>query len=184
MDVMGSLLEPPVWQTFRLADLGSFRRASSHVPRRQLLSLARLFHRAQSLAVVGPGGLCRSPLAAWCVDGTYTNGGLKVFFEGLQSYGTLSPSRYVSYGPSNRLTDLLVGVNWTSGPITYRFCYSVGFDDDPSGTQNLFVPGITVAVTKNVEFYLEYAFQDVRHSGNDKFTTLENGIQAVLHWHF
>jgi hypothetical protein len=123
-------------------------------------------------------------LGAWGLDATYTNGNLKLFVEGLQSYGTLSPSRYVSFGPSNRLTDALVGFNWTHGSITYRFSYSAGFDDNPSGTQHVFVPGVTVALSRNAEFYLEYVRQEVRHGGSENFTTLENGVQLVLHWHF
>ncbi len=131
--------------------------------------------------LVNPGD---QTMASWAVDLTYTKGNLKVFGEGLQSYGILNPDRYVSGGPSNRITDLLVGFNWTHGPVIYRFCYSLGLDDDPSGTQHLFVPGVTVALTKNVEFYGEYVFQEVRHSGTQQFTTFENGIQAVLHWQF
>ena len=118
------------------------------------------------------------------VDLTYTNHNFKTFIEGMQSYGTLSPANYVSGGPSNRVSDMLMGFNWVHGPITYRFTYSLGLDSDPSGTQQLFVPGITVAVTKNVELYVEYVNQQVRHSGTDQFTVFENGLQTVLHWRF
>jgi hypothetical protein len=122
--------------------------------------------------------------SAWAVDATYTVGNLKLFVEGMQSYGTLSPSNYVSFGPSDRITDLLAGVNWTRGPVTYRLCYSVGLEDHPSGTEHLVVPGMTVALTRNTEFYLEYVRQEVRHSGDHSFSTLENGLQLLLHWHF
>ncbi|MGO8746480.1 MAG: hypothetical protein ACLQNE_10870 [Thermoguttaceae bacterium] len=70
------------------------------------------------------------------------------------------------------------------GCFTYRFSYSAGFDDNPSGTQQIFVPGVTVALSKNAEFYLEYVRQEVRHSGSENFTTLENGVHLVLHRHF
>jgi hypothetical protein len=135
-----------------------------------------------------PGVILLNPgdqtLGTWAVDLTYTKGNFKVFGEGLQSYGVMSPARYVSGGPSDRTTDLMAGCSWTRGPIVYRFCYSLGLDDNPSGTQHLFVPGVTVALTKNVELYGEYVFQEVRHSGTQQFTTFENGIQAVLHWQF
>lgn len=121
---------------------------------------------------------------AWAADLTYTNHNFKTFVQGLQSYGTLSPARYVSLGPSNRITDMLMGFNWVHGPITYRFTYSLGLDSDPSGTQQLFVPGITVALTKNVELYVEYVNQQVLHSGDDRFNVFENGVQVVLHWRF
>jgi hypothetical protein len=122
--------------------------------------------------------------AAWSLDATYTLGKLRLFGEALQSYGVLSPARYVSFGPSDRITDMLAGVNWTHGPITYRFCYSLGLDDNPSGTQHLFVPGVTVALTRNVEFYAEYVRQEVRHNGTSSFTTFENGCQLLVHWRF
>ena len=102
----------------------------------------------------------------------------------IDSLLTGDPSNYVSFGPNNRTTDGLVGFNWTKGPVTYRFCYSLGLYANPTGTQHLFVPGVTVALTRNSEFYLEYARQEVRHSGTESFTTLENGIQLLLHWHF
>ena len=140
------------------------------------------------LSLVGMPQLYPSPgnetLSAWAVDLTYTHGNFRAFVEGLQAFGELSPANYVSGGPSNRVSDVLMGFNWTQGPITYRASYSMGFDDNPSGTQYLFVPGVTVALTRNVEFYLDYALQEVRHSGQHDFTPLENGVQAVLHWHF
>ena len=46
------------------------------------------------------------------------------------------------------------------------------------------MPGVTLAVTRNLDFYFEYVFQEVRHSGAQSFTTLENGVQLLLHWHF
>ena len=141
-----------------------------------------------SLALAGLSYTFASPgdqsHSAWAIDATYTKANLKVFAECLQSYGILSPSSYVSYGPSSRITDALIGFNWTNGPVTYRFCYSLGLDDNPTGTQQLFVPGLTVAVTRNLEFYLEYARQEVRHSEAESYTTLENGVQFLLHWHF
>ena len=46
------------------------------------------------------------------------------------------------------------------------------------------MPEVTVALSKNAEFYLEYVRQEVRHSGSENFTTLENGVHLVLHRHF
>ena len=140
------------------------------------------------LALVGLPYTFASPSSqthsAVAIDATYTRGRLKVFAEGLESYGVLSPSSYVSFGASDRVTDALVGFNWTNGPTTYRFCYSASLDSNPSGTQHLFVPGVTLALTRNAEFYAEYVRQEVRHSGEHGFTTLENGMQFLLHWHF
>lgn len=143
---------------------------------------------ADELSLAGRPQVYASPgdqtLAAWAVDLTYTRGQFKAFIEGLQAYGVLSPARYVSGGASNRTTDLLAGFNWTQGPITYRASYSLSLDDNPSGTQRLFVPGVTVALTRNVELYTEYVLQEVRASGQSDAVTYENGMQMVLHWHF
>ena len=93
------------------------------------------------LSLVGMPQLYPSPgnetLSAWAVDLTYTHGNFRAFVEGLQAFGELSPANYVSGGPSNRVSDVLMGFNWTQGPITYRASYSMGFDDNPSGTQSL-----------------------------------------------
>lgn len=143
---------------------------------------------ANTLSLVGLPTIYPSPgdqtLAAWALDLTYTRGNFKTFAEVIQAHGELSPARYVSGGPSNRLTDFLVGFNWVQGPITYRASYSMGFDDNPSGTQRIFVPGVTVALTKNVDLYAEYVLQEVRRSGRSDFTTLENGVQLLVNWRF
>lgn len=126
----------------------------------------------------------KEAVGAWAVDVTYTKGGFKVFGEFDQLYGTLSPSRYVSGGPSNRITDLLVGFNYKRGPVTYTFSYSAGFDANPSGTQHLWVPGFIVAVTQNVDFYMNYVRWEVRRHGSSTFTTFENGFQLVFVWRY
>ena len=121
---------------------------------------------------------------AWAVDATYASGGLKLFAE-VAVLGELSPSSYVSFGPSNRLTDAgwLASIGRRAGHCTVSATPWVSADK-PSGTQHLFVPGVTVAMTRNTEYYLEYALQEVRHAGTQNFTTLENGVQFLLHWHF
>jgi hypothetical protein len=143
---------------------------------------------ANELSLAGRPQVYASPgdqvPAAWAVDLTYTHNQFKVFVEGLQAYGVMSPARYVSGGASDRTTDVLAGFNWTQGPITYRASYSLSFDDNPSGTQRLFVPGVTVALTRNIELYTEYVLQEIRSSGQSDASTYENGMQMVLHWHF
>jgi len=119
---------------------------------------------------------------AWAADVTYKRGGFKVFGEVDQSFGVLNQKRYVSGGPSNRITDVLAGVTYSYGPITYRFAWSAGFDANPSGHQYLWIPGVTVAMTKNINLYAEYVRWDVTDHTN-KRTTFENGFQLVLNWH-
>jgi hypothetical protein len=123
-------------------------------------------------------------VSAIAADATYTKGNLKVFGEVMQGYGDIHPARYVSGGPSTRVTDVLVGAHYTCGPVTYRISYSAGFDDDPGGHQNLWVPGITVALTKNVDLYVEYVRWDVQGNAADEFIEFEDGVQIVLNWRF
>ena len=88
-------------------------------------------------------------IAAWAVDGTWTAGPWKLFAEFSQLYGTLTPSHYISGGPSNRYTDGLAGITYTRGPMTYRCVYSYGVYDNPYGRQGMLVPGITAKITSN-----------------------------------
>ena len=76
----------------------------------------------------------------------------------------------------------MVGLHYTVGAATFRFDYSGGFDQHPSGRHTLWNPGVTVAVTKNVDFYVEYARQDFFSPA--KHTVFENGIQFVLNWRY
>jgi hypothetical protein len=131
---------------------------------------------------VPPGS--KRAVGAWAADLTYTQGGLRVFGEFDQLYGTFSPSRYVSGGPSNRTTDLLAGFNYRKGPITYTFSFSAGFDSNPSGTQLLWVPGGVVALMSNVDLYINYVFWKVHASGAPQFTTFEDGVQMVFVWRY
>ncbi len=119
---------------------------------------------------------------AWAADITYKWNGFKVFGEVDQSFGVLNRKRYVSGGPSNRITDLLAGMAYRYGPVTYRFAWSAGFDANPSGHQYLWVPGVTIAMTKNINLYAEYVRWDVTDR-TGKRTTFEDGFQLVLNWH-
>jgi len=118
---------------------------------------------------------------AWAADVTYTWKKFKVFGEVDQSFGVLNPARYVSGGPSDRITDVLAGIAYQHGPVTYRFNWSGGFDVNPSGHQYLWVPGVTVALTKNVLLYAEYVKWTVTSSA-DKRAVFEDGFQLVLNW--
>jgi len=119
---------------------------------------------------------------AWAADITYRRGELRLFGEIDHSSGVLNQNRFVSGGPSDRITDLLTGISYKYGPITYRIVWSAGFDSNPSGHQYLWVPGITVAVTKNINFILDYVHWDVTDQ-TDNTTKFEDGFQLVLHWH-
>jgi hypothetical protein len=127
-------------------------------------------------------------LGAWSVDLTYTKGRWKVFAEVLQSYGVRNPVRFVSGGPSNRTTDVLAGIHYKLGPATYRVNYSAGFDDNPYGWQQMWVPGVTIALTKNIDFYAEWVRWDVDNNAQAVATgghrPIENGISLVINWRY
>lgn len=123
-------------------------------------------------------------VSAWAIDATYAQNHWKVFGEILQSYGVLNATRYVSGGPSQRVSDAVLGAQYVLGPVTFRATASAGWDEDPSGYQTMFVPGVTVALTKNIDFYAEYVRWDVYQALDRKHTVFENGVQLAINWRF
>ncbi len=123
-------------------------------------------------------------VSAWALDATYARKHWQVFGEVLQSYGVLNPMRYVSGGPSERVSDAVLGAQYVWGPVTFRATASAGFDEDPSGYQTLFDPGVTVALTKNIDFYAEYVRWDVYQALDRKHSVFEDGLQFVINWRF
>lgn len=121
--------------------------------------------------------------SVWGVDLTYTRGQFKAYTEFLQRNGAVNPVRYVSGGMSSQTTDVIVGLSYITGPVTWRATYSAGFDRHPGGRQHMFVPGATIAITKNLDLYLEYVYWRAGASGASA-VTFENGFQAALNWRF
>ena len=117
------------------------------------------------------------------VDLTYTRNRFKAYAEVLQRNGALTPTRYVSGGMSSRITDLIVGMSYVTGPVTWRVAYSAGYDHNPGGRQHMFVPGVTIAITKNIDLYLEYVKWSVT-AARASAVTFENGIQTAINWRF
>ena len=68
--------------------------------------------------------------------------------------------------------------------LTSRFNYSVAFDDNPAATQHLFVPSVTLALTRNVDFQVEYVRQHVQGNAFLPMIEMEDGLQFLVHWHF
>lgn len=122
--------------------------------------------------------------AAWAVDLTYATKDFRLYGEAGQSYGTRSPIRYTSGGPSNRLTSVLAGFQYACGPLTTRFNYSVAFDDNPAATQHLFVPSVTLALTDNIDLQVEYVRQHVQGNAFSPVIEMEDGLQFLVHWQF
>jgi len=123
-------------------------------------------------------------IAGWAVDATWTNGRWKLFGEVSQLFGVLTPSHYISGGPSDRYTDGLAGITHTQGPITYRCVYSHGIAANPHGRQGMLVPGITVQITSNLTLWIEYTHWESQSGSPAQTVTLENGYHLIVDWHF
>lgn len=116
------------------------------------------------------------------VDLTFTQDQFAVFGEALRSYGIVNPRRYVTGGPSDRISELLFGGSYRLGPVLFRVAWSAGFDENPAGRQYMWVPGVTLAITKNLDLYAEYVRWDVIPDGGPRFI-FEDGAQLILNWH-
>ena len=121
-------------------------------------------------------------VAAGALDATWTKGPWKAVAEIMASSGERNPTNYVTGGPSDQSQLWLVGASRTIGPVTLRGIVSHGRYDDPGGEQVLYLTGATIAITKNVDLYLEYVKWDTK-SGNGR-VPYEDGFQFVLNWRF
>lgn len=122
--------------------------------------------------------------AAYAIDINYYRGPWRFLAEGQQHFGQQTPARWVSGGPSNRISNLLAGIQYTHGSITYRGNYSATLDANPAGVQNLVVAGVTIEATKNVDLYFEYVNQQI--SGNSVPANngpLFDSLNFIIHWH-
>lgn len=119
------------------------------------------------------------------MDVTYTKGRWKMFAEGMQTFGVRNPVSYVSGGASDELTNFLTGIHYTRGAITYRCSYSNSIYKNPDAVQNMVLAGTTIALTPDVDLYIEYVNQRVDGAtlpgrNGDFF----NSIEWVINWHF
>ena len=120
---------------------------------------------------------------AGAVDLTWTKGAFKTFAEFLKSNGERNPTNYVSGGPSDRTTDWLLGGQYQWRWVTFRGNVSMGSYHNPGGEQVLYLAGVTLAVTKNVDLYIEYVKWDTK-SNNGPRVPFEDGINFILNWRF
>ena len=109
---------------------------------------------------------------AWC--------GLKAYAELLWSDGRRNPAHYVTGGPSDRYVSYLAGLEYAWGPLTLRGTYSHGEYENPSGSQDLLLLGLTARLTNWLNLLVEYVYWDVEAGGVT--TTFEDGFQFVLNW--
>jgi hypothetical protein len=123
-------------------------------------------------------------VGAVALDATVALGDVKLFGEVTQAWGTLTPAHYVSGGPSNKRATGLIGAQVGVGPATARLTYSVGWYDNPAAWQDIIVGGVTLAVTKNIDLYVEYVLWGAHGAPGDSYATFEDGYQLVLNWRF
>lgn len=122
---------------------------------------------------------------AYGVDATYTKGPWKAFFEASRLHGVRNPRSYVSGGPSDELVNLWTGVHFTRGAVTYRCSYSNSIYENPHAVQNMLLAGVTVTLSKHLDFYFEYVNERVDGAEiagqNGEFF---NGFEYIINWHF
>jgi hypothetical protein len=122
-------------------------------------------------------------VTAGAVDLTWTKGPFKAFGEMMKSVGSRNPANYVTGGPSDRSTDWMLGAQYQWRFVTFRGNVSHGSYEGPSGDQVFYLAGVTLAVTKNVDFYIEYVRWDTQ-AANGPRVPFEDGFQFVLNWRF
>lgn len=139
-----------------------------------------LNHRAPG----APGDADDEVVGAVAFDAVVVVGDLQLLVEVTQAWGAPTPAHYVSGGPSNQRATALVGGQLALGPATLRLSYSVGWYDNPHAWQDILVSGVTLAITKNIDLYVEHVLWTAHSMPGDSHTTFEDGYQLVLSWRF
>jgi hypothetical protein len=121
-------------------------------------------------------------VSVWGIDGQWTKGDWMVQAEYLHVSGKLSPARFVSGGPSNKITDFLFNVERTTGPVIWRATYGLGMDHNPFGRHQILKAGTEIKLTNHVDLLIEYVKETVDHSpvGAEFFDAFE----FIVFWHF
>jgi hypothetical protein len=120
---------------------------------------------------------------AWDTDLTLTWRNFSIWGQYIDSHGVITPTRYVSGGPSSRQNSVSTGVNYKSGPVSAHVNYSREWDHHPGGHQSIFEPGITFQLTKNVTLYTEYVKWSVTNS-RGATSKYDDGFEIALVWKF
>ena len=78
--------------------------------------------------------------------------------------------------------DTLLGLHVRHGMITYRVGRSTGRDYHPDGQQLIWIGGVTVALAKNIDCYVERVRWTVRPAFFKQDLTFNDGWELALHW--
>ena len=129
-------------------------------------------------------GFATGTRSVWGTDFDYYKGPFNLRGEVLQIFGPSVPTRFVSGGPSNRITSLTAEAAYTVGPVKYRSVYTASYDANPDGRQNIWSVGTVTQATPNVRVFTEYSEWTV--DGNAAFgsATVIEGVQIVVHWQY
>lgn len=118
---------------------------------------------------------------AWETDLTLTYKNFSVWGQYIDSYGVITPARYVSGGPSDRQNSISTGINYKIGPVAAHVNYSRGWDHNPGGHQDIFLPGLTFQLSKSLTLYADYVKWDVTNSAGST-SKYEDGFNFALVW--
>ncbi len=118
---------------------------------------------------------------AWDGDFTLTYKNFDIWAQYIDSHGVLTPTRYVSGGPSNRQNSISEGIRYQYGPVIAHVDYSEEFDHNPSGHQWIFDPGLSIQLTKNVDLYVEYVRWNVVNRKGDT-SIFADGFELAFVW--
>ncbi len=128
-------------------------------------------------------GLLDDRQTVWSTDLSVTWKNLTVFGQYTDSYGAISPARYVSGGPSDRQNSIEGGINYKLGPVSAHFNYSKGWDHNPDGRQYIYNPGLTFQLSKSLTLYTEYVKWNVFNSAGTQ-SRFDDGFEFILVWNF
>lgn len=122
-------------------------------------------------------------ILAGAFDATWVSGPARVFGEVNWEHGVMNRAFALTGGPTDARVETILGATYQVGPVTLRAHWSSGRYQDPDGKTDLYLVGTTVAVTKNVDVYLEYVRWNVHPDGVRQFA-VEDGFQFLVNWRF
>ena len=129
-------------------------------------------------------GFAAGNRAAWGTHFDYKSGPWQLRGQLLQIFGRTVPTRFVSGGPSNRITSFSTEAGYTVGPVTWRGMFTQSHDANPNARQTIWSAGAVFKVTPSFNLFVEYSdFTVDGHETAGDFPVIQ-GVQTVVHWQF
>ena len=107
-----------------------------------------------------------------------------MFAEWIKEVGERNPTDYVTGGPSNRAQIWEVGGAYKWRFATLRASVSHGNYGNPGGSQIIYLMGVDLAVTKNVDFIVEWVRWDAKAQHGPERAEFDDSINFVINWRF